>query len=453
MKVVIAGCGEVGRAIASHMVQEGFNVVVIDESAEALAKLSETLDVQTVRGRGSRPSIQEEAGMADAELLIAVTADDEINLMTCQVAHALYQTPKKIARVRAPSYLKLIEQHLMNPQSMAVDMIISPEREVAAAIERTLQVPGAFDAYDFAGGAVQLVGVKVSERSRILGEKMSRWGFLKVPFHAVSLVRKDRMIVPEGSDRLEVGDELYMAVRPADLPAALDMLGKVEPPVRDALIVGGGNVGFNLCKSLEAQGINLRVLERDMERAEFLAKELTHTTVLQGDALDSRLLGQENMQNMDVVLCVTSDDSANIIASVMARQAGVPSVLTLVHKNDFITLAEGVGLERIISPRQITVSRILQHIRRGAVADVHTLRDGLAEVLEFEVRGGTAVVGQTLAHVGLPQGAKVVALVRSNNTVVLPHENEHAVIHPTNRVVVFAEYHSIGAVERLFGAR
>ena len=452
MHVVIVGCGEVGRAIAMHMVQEGCQVVVVDENPDALIKLSNSLDVQTVLGRGSRPSIQEEAGMRHAEMLIAVTPDDEINLMACQVAYTLYQTPKKIARVRAPSYLNLMEQNIMHPQSMAVDMIISPEREVAMSIERSLAVPGSFDTYGFVDDAVQLVGVRVGESSPLIGEPLERWRFLKVPFQPVVFYRGERILHPTESDRLEQGDEVYFVARQGEVARALELLGKREPVVEHAMVIGGGNVGYNLCSTLENK-VNLRVLERDLERVQFLAERLGHTTVLHGEALDSHLQSQENIAAMDAVLCVTSDDAANIIASIMARQAHVPSVLTLVHRSDFIPLAEGVGLERIISPQQITVSRILQHVRRGTIEDIHTLRDGSSEVLEFEVLGGTQVVGQKIARLGLPKGARVIALVRSNGTVILPHETPDEVLHPTNHVLIFAENEVVGAVERLFGAR
>jgi trk system potassium uptake protein TrkA len=452
MKVIIIGCGEVGQNIAQHLVMEGHRVVMVAEDAVALAHAAELMDVQTVVGLGSHPSTLSAAGADGADMLIAVTGQDEVNMVACQMAYSLFQIPQKIARVRDASYLSLTGSHLYTPDNLPVDVIISPELEVARAIERTVFVPGAFDVFPFAEGRLLLVGCKVGGRAPLLQREFESWDELDVPFQALALFRKERLIIPRGQDHLEPDDELYFVVPLAEVEAGMALLGKQEPPVRHAFVIGGGNVGYNLCRELERHHVHLRVVERQAKRCQFLAEALSRATILQADALNREALVQENIGQMDTVLCVTSDDATNILASIIARQEGVDSVLTLVHQSGFVPLAESVGLEKIVSPRQISVSQILQHVRRAHVAGVHTLRDGVSEVLELEIPTSSPLVGRQIEDIPIPAGAVIAAVVRNDSTVQLAKDIKTP-LHAGNHAVVFAENEAIGQVEQLFGSR
>ncbi|MDD9912502.1 MAG: Trk system potassium transporter TrkA [Alphaproteobacteria bacterium] len=449
MHVIILGSGGIGESIAQYLVQEGHPVTVIDEDVDSLAQLSEVMDVQTVQGLGCLPAVLQQAGASTAEMVIAVTDSDEVNMVACQMAYSLFQVPKKIARVRDASYLSLTGSHLYTPDNLPVDVIISPELEVAQAIERTMKVPGAFDVHFFAQGKLMMVGLKVSEQAKILHERIKNWSALEVPFEVLCIVRQGRLLVPSIEDHLEVDDDLYFLAKPEDMALSLDLLGKSEPCVKNAFIIGGGNVGLNLCHMLEREGINLRVLEKNIERAEFLAEALSSGTVLSGDALNREILQQENISQMDVALCVTSDDATNLLTTLVVKEQGVPNVLTLLHDTHFLPLAANVGLDKVISPQQITVSRILRHVRRGYVEDVHTVGNGVGEVLELMVDVDSSLIGSHIRTLMLPRGSIVGAVIKENGDILFPWHDE-AVVQQNSSLIIFAQTRVISAVECMF---
>ncbi len=451
MHIIILGCREVGQSIARHFAAEGHALVVVDEDPENLQNLAESLDVQTLCGVGSHPSILEAAGADQADMLIAVTPSDELNMVACQMAHALFQVPKKIARIRELSYLKLVGSHVYSATNLPVDVVISPELEVAAAIEKTLEVPGAFDAQSFAQERLMLVGVRLGQQAPILGEKLARWPHLGVRFEALVLFRDERLLLPDGEDHLEPGDDLYFLSRTEHLAESLNILGKHEHRVENAMIIGGGSVGYHLALRLQQRHTNLRILEKDRDRARFLADRLDRVTIVHGDALNQDILKQENAGRMDAVLCVTSDDAVNILAAVQAQQMGVDNTLALIQRPSFVPLAEQVGLNKVISPQQITVSRILQHVRRGQVESVHTVRDGMGEVLMIQVDEDCRANG---CHIrDLPCGAaRVAAVLRPDGRIVLPRE-ENVPLQKGDHILIFARYEALHAVEKLFGLK
>lgn len=448
MKVIIVGSGEVGRSIARHLVMEHHAVVMIDENLADLHAVSEELDVKTIAGRGSLPSVLGEAGAGTADMLIAVTQSDEINMVACQIGYSLFNVPKKIARVRNTSYLNLTGSHLYTPDNMPVDVIISPELEVAQAILHTLMVPGAFDAHPFLEGAVKTVGCYVGKQAPLLNMPIHTWNDHNAPFHLLAILRQDRVIIPSGSDHLEEGDAVYFVAFKDHVEAAMVSLGADIPPVRHAFVIGGGNVGYNICQSLEEENVAARVLEHEAERADFLAQGLAKTIVLQGDALNRNLLIEENLGEMDVVLSVTSDDAANILSSILARQLGAKNVMTLINQASFIPLAESVGLDKVISPRMITVSRILQHMRRGHIRAIHSIHAEAAEVIEVEVREGSKLADVSLQDLTLPAGSMLGCLRKSTGEVIMNKGN--AVIKPGDCAVVFVKMNRVRELEALF---
>lgn len=447
MKAVVIGAGEVGLNIARHLVAEEHDVVVIDSDPINLRKVGEALDVQTIEGMGSHPTVLEQAGCAEADMLIAVTRSDEINMIACQMAYSLYHVPLKIARVRDASYLSVTNHGVYTPENMPVDVIISPEREVANAIVRTLEIPGAFDAAYFAGGLIAMVGVRVGPSCVLLNTPFRKvMAGLMFPMVAVAIVRAGRLIVPYGSDHLEPGDELYFLAHREDVSKFMSLLGFDDYEAKRAFVIGGGNIGYGVCRRLEDMGLAVKVLERNRERAEYLADVLNNTVVLHGDALDRDLLEQEAMKDMDVVVCATSDDAANALSSILAKQMGAKSVITLAIQQSFLDLGSSLGLDKIISPREITASRILQHTRRGQVQSLHSIHGGIGEIIEVQVHAESPLSGKRIADVGLPEGVIVGALIRTDGSIDIPSAQTKIAMGDT--AIIFSAAGTVTYVEK-----
>ena len=450
MKTIIVGAGEVGMNIARHLVMENHSVVMIDNDEGRLAHANDTVDVQTIHGIGCHPDILEMAGAGSADMLIAVTKSDEVNMVACQMAYSLFHVPKKIARVRHGSYLKLVHGHLFTDANMPVDVIISPEVEVAKSIIETLDVPGAFDATLFANKEVSLIGVRLPASSPVMNIPMKHLTTSSdLEFVVVAIYRNDRVIIPRGSDHIEAGDEVYLVCRQSDVEHVMSFLGfEARKAVNHAFIIGGGQIGIELCKHFEERGVKVRVLEGNPERARHLAETLSKTLVLQGDAVDRDLYLQERVGEMDVVISVTDDDSVNILSSVLARQLGAGNIITRINKNNFMPLIDSVGLQKIISPLEITASKILQYVRRGEIHNVHTVHDGSAQMIEAQVRYESPIVGMKVSDIKLADGVTICAIYSPTQGVILPRSN--TVIQANDRVILFATVENISAVDMLF---
>jgi len=451
MNILIIGCGDVGSAIAQHLViEEEHNVTVIDEDQEELNALAEIIDVQIVCGRGSLPSTLADAGAADIDLLIAVTNSDEVNMVACQMAHTIYNVPKKIARVSDVSFLNLAQSQLYTPNHLPVDVLISPEEEVASSLYRTMFIPGAFDAHAFGDDKqAMMVGTHVTEECSYLNIKLADWTRTDMPMHLLSIYRNERLIIPTNGDHLEVGDEVYFVSMQENVRQCLQKLGVDEPPLKSAFIIGGGRVGHRLAVKLETLGLSVRLLERDVNRANYLAEKLTQTTVLQGDALNQRLLLQEGLAESDIVVSVTSDDSANIMSSIMAQQAGVKNVMTLVNQEGFGAIGDKMGLEKMVSPRQVSISRILQHVRPGSIIGVHTIREQQAEVVELILSPEAPLVGVHLRDLNLPEGMMLGCIIRSSKGQVVMNDGD-AILKANDHIVLFTTQAAVAHINKLF---
>jgi trk system potassium uptake protein TrkA len=447
MKAIVIGAGEVGLNIARHLVHEHQDVVLVDNNPAKLAAVSEQLDVKTIEGFGSHPDVLEAAGCESAAMLIAVTHSDEVNMVACQMAYSLFNVPLKIARVRQGAYLEMTKHRLYTRDHMPVDVIISPEVEVANAIIRTLTVPGAFDAEFFADGQVAVIGTSVLANSALLGKPLFKLQKERIPFVVGGIFRRERLIVPHGQDHLEAGDEVFFMCRREDVAESMSLLGHSDRNPSNVFVIGGGAIGLHILQQLEQMGIGARVVERSAARAGLLADTLHNTTVLHGDALDRKLLLEENIQQMDAVVAVTSDDATNILSSKLVGELGVKNVITLVNQSNFIDMVENLGLETVISPREITASRILQYIRRGHILSLHSIKDGKAEVIEAEATAGSPVVGVPMRELNLPSGIILGAVFR-NGEVTIPREND--ILHVGDRVVLFCANSDIHTVESLF---
>jgi trk system potassium uptake protein len=451
MKVVICGAGQVGTSIARHLAGENNDVTVIDQNAELVRRITETLDVRGVQGHASLPNVLEQAGARDADMLIAVTYSDEANMVACQVGHSLFNVPTKVARIRQQSYLDPIWADLFSRENMPIDHIISPEREVARAIGRRLQVPGAFDVVPMADGLVRVVGVRCTEECPIINTPLRQLTslFSDLSIVIVGIIRNDRGIVPRADDQLLSGDDVYFVCDANHLSRAMASFGYEGEEGRTVIIVGGGNIGLTLAEEIEAEhaGVTAKVVEFSRDRAKVVAQQLSHTVVLNGDALDMEILEEADVARTETFIAVTNDDEVNIIASLLAKRAGVKRTVALINKNTYSPLITTLGIDAVVNPRAITVSSILQHVRRGRIRAVYSLREDFGEVIEAQALDTSGLVGRSLKDARLPSGVIVGAVCRGDE-VIVPRGN--TVIQVQDRVVLFATYEAIKKVEKLF---
>lgn len=454
MKVIICGAGQVGSGIARHLASEKNDVTIIDVAPELVNRLSEQLEVRGLIGCASHPDVLEQAGAKDADMIVAVTLSDEVNMVACQIAHSLFETPTKIARVRDQSYLDPLWSSLFSPEHMPIDVIISPEIEVAQAIERRLQVPGAIDMLPFAGGRIRLVAVHCGEDCPVVNTPLRQLTelFPDLNIMIVAVARDDELFVPEDKDHLLPGDDVYFAAEHSHVARGMAAFGHEERQVRRMIIAGGGNIGLYLARQIEENhpGVSLKVIEYDRERAELIADRLNRTVVLHGDVLDREILDEANVSTSEAIVAVTNDDEVNILASLLAKRYGCQKSLTLVNKTAYWPLLTSLGIDVVVSPYESTISTILQHIRRGRIHSVHSLRGGAAEVIEADALETSAIVGKPLREIELPAGI-IIGAVLHGEDVLIPRGN--TVIEPGDRVVVLAVQKMVKKMEQIFSVR
>ena len=454
MKVIVCGAGQVGFSIARYLALEDNDVVVIDQSPDLIRRISDTVDVQGQVGHASHPDVLERAGAEDADMIIAVTYADEVNMVACQVAHSLFQVPTKIARVRHQSYLAPIWANLFSRDHMPIDVIISPEIEVARAVIRRLQVPGAFEMIPLADDRVKLIGVRCEENCPLVRTPLRQLTqlFPDLNIVIVGLVRDGKPVIPDADDQMLPGDEVYFVVESEQTSRAMAAFGHEEQEARRLLILGGGNIGLFLAQEIERDlaWINTKVIENNPERAELVASRLSRTIVLHGDVLDQEILDEANVAATDTVVAVTNDDETNILASLLAKRYGSQRAITLINKGTYESLITTLGIDVVVSPRNITVSTILQHVRRGRIHAVHTLREEFGELIEAEAMATSPLVGQPLRSAKLPSSVLIGALVRDGQ-VIIPRGD--TVVEAKDRVVLFAAKDAIRSVEKMFSVR
>lgn len=454
MKFIICGAGNVGTNIARYLSSEDNDVTVIDKDPELVERLSSTLDVKAIEGFASHPDVLARAGAEDADMIIAVTYADEVNMVACQVAHTLFNVPRTIARVRSQTYLNPLYADLFSGKGMPIDVIISPEIEVARAVRRRLEIPGALEAIPLADGLVRLIGVYCDENCPIINTPLRQLTklFPDLQIEVVLILRNDRAIVPAADDVMLVGDEVYFVCAAEHTRRAMASFGHEEPDARRVVILGGGNIGMFLVKQLEKDypEVGVTIIEYGEKRAEELAQDLRRAVVLQGDCLDNDLLDEANIGASETVIAVTNDDETNILASLLAKRAGSRRAITLVNKTSYASLVTTLGVDAVVNPRAITVSTILQHIRRGRIRSVHSLRAGLAEIIEGEALDTSSLIKQPLKDVKFPDDVIVGAIVRGEK-VIMPRPD--TVILPKDRVIVLAMQAQVKRVEKMFAVR
>jgi trk system potassium uptake protein len=454
MKVVICGAGQVGTSIAQHLARENNDVTVIDQDASLVRKIAETLDVRSIQGLASQPNILQQAGASEADMLIAVTFSDEVNMVACQVGHSLFDIPTKIARIRQQEYLKPIWGDLYSRDNMPIDVIISPEREVARAIGRRLQVPGAFDVVPMGDGQVRVVGVRCDDDCPIINTPMRQLTqlFPDLNIVVVGIIRNDRGIVPKSDDQMLAGDHVYFVCDAEHLARAMASFGHEEAEGRSVIIAGGGNIGLTLAEEIELEhvGVRAKVIEFHKERAKYVAQTLDHTMVLNGDVLDPEILEEANVSETETFVAVSNDDEVNIIGSLLAKRAGAKRSVALINKHAYGQLITTLGIDAVVNPRVITVSSILQHVRRGRIRGIYSVREDFGEVIEAEALETSPLVGKPLRDANLPGGVIIGAVLRDKK-VIVPRGD--TIINAHDRVVLFATYEAVKKVEKLFSVR
>jgi trk system potassium uptake protein len=446
VKVLIIGAGEVGFHIANRIALENKDVVVIDKNSEALRRISDNLDVQVMVGSGSSPVVLEEAGIRNADIMLAVTDSDEINLVACLVTNMISPSTKKLVRLRAADF---DDYHNAFRTSLPyIDTIINPEIEVVKNIDLLMSFPGAADVGEFAEGRVYFIGVTLDKGFGLAGLKLSELSthIEKERLLIAALIRGEKLIIPGGDDRLMPDDLVYFITKKDEVFENLKVFGKHEAPVQRVMIIGGGRVGYRLANMLEQKNIYTKIIEKKTERCMLLAERLNKVVVLQGDGSDQDLLAEENIHDMDAVITVTNDEETNILASLLAKKMGAKKTITRISKFSYFPLMNMIGIQQVVSPRLSAINSILQHIRRGKVLSAKAIKGEQAEVMEALALETSEIVGKPLKNISFPKGALVTGIIRENNITIPSGES---IIMPGDRIIIFAQRLAIPKVERV----
>lgn len=451
MKILILGAGQVGRSVASVLANEDNDITIIDTSAVVLRELREKLDVRTEVGQASYPRVLERAGVADVDMLIAVTNSDEINMVACQVAQTLYRTPTKIARIRSSHYLEY-QQQLFKNEALPIDVLISPEQLVTEHIFRLIAHPGALQVLNFADGKLQLVGVKALSGGALVGRPINdiHDHIPGIKATVAAIFRKGKSLANLDKVTLEENDEVFFLASPKHIRTIISELRKLDKPYKRIILAGGGNIGNRLARMLEGARYQVKIIEQDVQRAGKLAERLDKTIVLEGDVADEDLLIEENIEMTDVFIALTNDDEANILSSMLAKRLGARRVMGLINRLSYADLVES-HIDLAISPQQITIGALLTHVRRGDIVAVHSLRRGAAEAIEVIAHGDaktSRVVGRRIDEIKMPPGTMIGAIVRGDDVFM---NDDQVMIESNDHVVMFlTDKRYLPAVEKLF---
>lgn len=453
MKVIICGAGQVGFNLAKYLASRN-HVTVIDSEPELIGRINDRLDVKAICGYASYPEVLEKAGADSADLLIAVTHSDEVNMIACEVVQALFNVKKKIARIRNQSYLQPYCSALFAPGNLSIDVVISPEVEVARAIARSLMVPGAFDIIPLGYGLVKVIGVRCSLDTPVINTPISHITslFPDLDINIIGLSRDERRFIPIPSDILKPGDEVYFIVDATKVIRAMEAFGYEGAESKRLLILGGGNIGLCLAQLIESQypSVSIQLIEMNEKRAEYISQKLQRSIVLSGDALDAEILMEAGVETVETVVAVTADDRVNILASLLSKRHGASRALSLINNTSYSPLVTSLGVDAVISPRVVTVSSILQNIRSGRISSVYSLGEGFGELIEAEALGNSSLIGASVQDINVDHDLIVAAIIRVDR-VIIP--NSHTTIQLDDRVIMMISSRMIPKIEKMFSSR
>ena len=450
MKIIVLGAGQVGSSVAEVLAKESNDITVVDTNSDKLLELQDRLDIRTIVGHGAYPEVLGRAGAEDADMIIAVTNRDEVNMIACQVAYTVFHTPTKIARVRGVEYLS--HPQLFTQESLPVDVLISPEQLVTDYVQRLIEYPGALQVLDFADGKVQLVAVRAYYGGPMVGNQLSaiREHMPGIDTRVAALFRRGTPIIPVGTTVIEADDEVFFIAAKKHIRVVMKELRRLDKPVKRVIIAGGGNIGVLLAAALE-QRYQVKLIDHNSKRSKAISEQLDKTIVLYGDAADEELLLDENIEHTDVFCAVTNDDEANILSAMLAKRLGATKVMALINRAAYVDLVQSGIIDIAISPQQASIGSLLAHVRRGDVTAVHSLRRGAAEAIEAVAHGDkntSKVVGRTIEKIPLPPGTTIGAIVRGKEVIIAHHDT---MIHTDDHVILFVvDKRRISEVEQLF---
>lgn len=454
MKVVILGAGTVGFNIARYLATQENDVTIVDQSEERLKRISDTLDIQPIVGYASHPDILEKAGVGEADLLIALTLSDEVNIVACEVVNSLYHVPKKIARIRNQSYLNPALRKMFGVEKIAIDYIISPESEVAKTICRSLRVMGAFDVKSLWNDEVKIIGLRCNKPSILLNTPLRLLPglFPRLNLMIACIYRNGELFIPGSHEQILLHDEVYLIIPANQIHEIMNHFHYDYEMGKRVLIIGGGSIGLTLAMEIQENlpQVSVKIIEKDPDRAEYIARQLYATEVMYGDGLDVDVLRESGIQDMDTVIAVTEDDKVNILSSLLVKREGARRAMTLLNNMDYSSLVTSLGIDAIVSPNAITVSTILQYIRQGHVQSVHSLKDGQVEIIETEAKETTNIIGLTVEDINIKEKIVVASLLREEEVLVLPSK---ITVRAGDRLILVVAKDAIEKIERLFALR
>ena len=458
MNIIICGAGRVGFTIAKQLSDQGHSITVIDQSSEDIQKIDEALDVKAIVGKATYPSILEKANASEADMIIAVTRNDEINMVICQIAFSIFNIPKKIARIRSQDYLNPKFTRVYNKENLPNDVIISPEIEIAKSIQRKLEAPGALDSVPFANNKIRLLEILINDDCDLINIKLNELTkkYPNLEANIIGVIRGDKFLIPKKNDEIQINDKIYVIINSSQMPETLEAFGHTEKISKKILIIGGGNIGFNLAKNLEETlySTRVKIVEKDKDRAEFLANELNNTIIINGDALDEEVLIEANLEEAETVLALTNDDEDNLMVSVLVEKFAKDEkniedkrTMALINKPNYSLLQNSLNIDDLIDPRMNTVSSILKHVHKGTIETAYTILDGEYEVLEAEIIETSELINKELKNSNLPDEIRIGAILRDKK-VIIPRSD--FIFKKDDRVVFLAKKDSISVVENIF---
>jgi len=452
MNIIICGAGRVGFSISKQLSAQGHSITVIDQSSEFIQKINDTLDVKGVVGRATYPSVLEKAGAEDTDMIIAVTQNDETNMVICQIAYSIFKINKKIARIRGQEFLGKKWGKLYGESNLPIDVIISPELEVAKSLQRKLEAPGALDSVPFASGKIKVLEIDIGKKCPLVNTELStltkRFPDLKA--NVLGVIRGEKFIILKKTDKILSNDKAFVVVNATQINKTLSAFGHEEKMAKKVLIVGGGNIGFNLAKNLEtdSDGVRVKIIEKDKNRAEFIANELNNTIVINGNGLDEEVLKEANIEEAETILALTNDDEDNIMVSVLAEKNNPNKrTIALVNKKNYSLLQSSLKINDLVDPRHTTISTILKHVHKGTIETVYTLLDGEYEFIEAEILETSELISKSLKNSELPKEIRIGAVVRKKE-VIIPKSS--FVFEKKDLVVFLTKREHLEKVESLF---
>jgi len=458
MNIIICGAGRVGFTIAKQLSEQGHSITVIDPSSEDIQKIDDVLDVKAIVGKATYPTILEKANATETDMIIAVTRNDEINMLICQIAFSIFKIPKKIARIRSQDYLNPKFTRVYNKENLPIDVIISPEIEIAKSIQRKLEAPGALDSVPFADNKIRLLEILIRDTCNLINIKLKDLTkkYPDLDANVIGIIREDKFLIPKKEDDIEKNDKIYVIINSSQTSETLEAFGHTEKVSKKILIVGGGNIGFNLAKNIEESldAARVKIVEKDKDRAEFLASELNNTIVINGNGLDEEVLSEANLEEAETVLALTNDDEDNLMVSVLVEkfakdEKGIEDkrTMALVNKPNYSLLQDSLKIDDLIDPRMNTVSSILKHVHKGTIETAYTIMNGEYEVIEAEIIETSQLINKELKNSDLPDEIRIGAVLRESK-IIIPRSN--FVFQKDDKVVFLAKKDSISVVENIF---